>query len=263
MNSAATHIKSKMLKTRLLQKDSTIREYVPETCVLAADSLESMLKKHKMVYLKPDAGRYGRGVMKVELNSDGNTTTISVHLHCVCREYGTIEDLWSFVHDKTSSETYLVQQGIDVLTYDGRPFDIRIMVQLTPWGQWMATGFLARVAAPQRIVTNFHSGGTPLDLMATLRPYLSRSESARCINRLRRLGERVALHCYRSYPGLREAGLDIAIDHNMNPWILEVNTRPQADVFGRLRDKTMYRCIRRIRFLHKRGIRTRKKRLAR
>ncbi|WP_107725747.1 YheC/YheD family protein [Desmospora activa] len=45
------------------------------------------------------------------------------------------------------------------------------------------------------------------------------------------------------FPGIRELGVDIAVDQKGKLWILEVNTSPACSTFRLLRDKTMYRRI--------------------
>ena len=194
-----------------------------------------------------------RSVMKVELLTVIDNSSFRLYFGRKSRDYTSYEELLSVVESIMAGRVYIVQQGIHMLTHDDCPFDIRIMVQLSPQRQWETTGYLARVAAPQRIVTNFHGGGTPQALTPILLRYLTRIEALHYISHLCRLGEKVALNYHRSFPNLTEVGLDIAIDHDMRPWILEVNTRPLADIFGKLRDKTMYRKMRRYARVYGRG----------
>lgn len=74
------------------------------------------------------------------------------------------------------NETYIVQQGINMITFNKRPFDIRVMVQQKPAGGWETTGILARVAARNKIVTNYHNGGKPKELAALLFPYFPKAK---------------------------------------------------------------------------------------
>ena len=167
------------------------------------------------------------------------------------KEYASYEELLAAVDGLTASAAYIVQQGIQMLTHDGNPFDTRIMVQKSRSGRWETTGYLAKVGAPQQIVTNFHSGGTPQELRPILSRHMTRNEALLYESRLCRLGEQVAVHYYRSFPGLTEVGLDVAIDRDLRPWILEVNTRPLADLFKKLKDKSMYRTM--LRYARRNG----------
>jgi D-alanine-D-alanine ligase-like ATP-grasp enzyme len=44
-------------------------------------------------------------------------------------------------------------------------------------------------------------------------------------------------------PGMKEIGVDVALDRELRPWILEVNTRPDHCPFAVLQDQTMIRRI--------------------
>lgn len=43
---------------------------------------------------------------------------------------------------------------------NGHPYDIRAMVQRKKGGIWTVTEFLIKVGAADKIVTNYHQGGT-------------------------------------------------------------------------------------------------------
>ena len=44
----------------------------------------------------------------------------------------------------------------------------------------------------------------------------------------------------RVYPGFKEIGVDIGIDKELKPWVLEVNTAPDPFIFNQLKDKKMF-----------------------
>jgi hypothetical protein len=50
----------------------------------------------------------------------------------------------------------IIQQGITLEQVEGRPYDIRAMVQRKPNGKWNCTGIFTKVGKPNKIVTNYH-----------------------------------------------------------------------------------------------------------
>lgn len=244
MNERRIDAKSKFRKTSVLLRDSSIAPYLPETFRFSAGKLLQMLREHGVVYVKPDRGRFGHGVMRVAMLPTPKGTGYRLNYRSKARVYISYDELLSAVNSIQGQRAYIVQRGINLLTHRGRPFDIRVMVQKSPEGTWKTTGYVARVAAPRRIVTNFYGGGTAMELVHVLQPYLSRLKAAVYIRSLCRLGELVAVRSHQAWPFLKAVGLDIAIDQEMRSWILEVNSQPLADVFAKLKDKTMYRRMR-------------------
>lgn len=57
---------------------------------------------------------------------------------------------------------------------------------------------------------------------------------------LKGLGVAVGKNFDRHYRGFKELGLDVAVDSNGRPWILEVNTRPQIYPLKTLKDRSLY-----------------------
>lgn len=53
----------------------------------------------------------------------------------------------------------IIQQGIKLELVEGRPYDIRAMVQHKPKSKWTCTGIFTKVGSPKKIVTNYAQGG--------------------------------------------------------------------------------------------------------
>ncbi|MNP63561.1 hypothetical protein D3C76_1589710 [compost metagenome] len=60
---------------------------------------------------------------------------------------------------------------------------------------------------------------------------------------LKRLGVSVAKQLDAAYPGIKEIGIDIAVDRSHKSWILEVNTCPDPYIFRILKDKDIFRKV--------------------
>lgn len=216
---------------------------MPATRVMTKAALQTMLNQHRMVYVKPDMGSFGQGVMRVEKITSSKGTQYLYQHGDRPRAFSSFDRLYRAIGGSKIKKNYLVQKGIHLLKFRQRRFDIRVMIQKSPKGAWEATGLIGRLSHPKRIVTNYHSGGTPLPVGTLMQPHLNKARRSQYNQKLRILGVAIAKHMQKSYPGLKEIGVDIAVDRTMKPWILEVNSRPDPFIFNQLKDKSMYRRI--------------------
>jgi hypothetical protein len=245
------YVLSKWRKTAIMLQNAKLRDYVPDTKKMTHSSLQSLLNRYKMVYIKPDCGTYGNGVMRVEMDSNG-TKPFHYQAGVLKRSFARFDDMYKSILKQTRKRFYLVQKGIHLTKYNKRQFDIRVMVQQSPRKNWEATGVIGRVAHPQKIVTNVHNGGTLMPIDSLLGSYVSGAAKERYIERLRKLGVSTALQLHGKLSGLKEIGLDVALDQKLHPWVLEVNTSPDPFIFRRLKDKRIFAKIRRYAKAYKR-----------
>jgi glutathione synthase/RimK-type ligase-like ATP-grasp enzyme len=240
---AIQRVRSKKAKTEALLADPELREHVPETQSMNRDSVQEMLAHYEMVYVKPVKGTFGQGVIRIEKRP---RDPYSFHFQAGERKYPfeTFEQMYKSLQIVKRKRSYLVQQGIELLKHDERRFDFRVMVQRSPQKRWETTGIIGRLANPRKIVTNYHSGGTPMPAEDLLREHLEGAPALHSfMQELRSLGENVAGALARRFPRLQEIGVDVAVDADLKPWILEVNTLPDPFIFRNLRDRSVFRRI--------------------
>ncbi|MBS5912998.1 MAG: YheC/YheD family protein [Paenibacillus macerans] len=237
------HVISKWKKNKALLANKKLRPFLPEMRKFSRANLLNMLKKHKMVYVKPVNGSLGRGVMRVELKPAASAVPYRYQLETKARSFKTFDELYASIQQHKRKGDYLVQQGIHLLTYQNRTFDLRVMVQKTPQEVWKTTGYIGRLAHPKKIVTNYHSDGTLMPVEKLLSPHMKGPKIKAYCTDLQDLGEDVANHLHKVFPGIREIGADIAVDQKLRPWILEVNTSPDPYIFRKLKDKNIFRTV--------------------
>ncbi len=207
-----------------------------------------MLEQYNTVFIKPDRGTYGIGVMSVERYQDNPSSPDSPWLYKLrygieSRVFNTPAEMNTILTERINGKFYVIQRGIHLLTHESRKFDLRVLVQKNLKGAWETTGFIGRVAGPQKIVTNHHNGGKIKPIEDLFKDYLDAKGLAALIHELRVLGSKVGYQLEKKYPRLKEIGLDIAVDGEFRPWLLEVNTLPALFPFKRLADKTIYQKI--------------------
>ncbi|MCV9951071.1 YheC/YheD family protein [Paenibacillus sp. BT-177] len=213
---------SKWLKTKALLHHPHTAVYIPETCLYSEEQLRMMLRRHAFVFIKPVKGGGGGGVMRVAKEGRGYTCT-------------RMEQTYRFSHfsalvvgiDKLRIQRpYLIQQGIQLASIQGRPVDYRVKV-VKEGGKWEFRAVVARHARPGLVITNLCKGGTLLKGTEALRMIYPR----RLAIRKRREIVELTQHCIpileRRFPGIGQLGFDYGLDWNGRIWILEVNTRPQ------------------------------------
>ncbi|WP_433922274.1 YheC/YheD family protein [Paenibacillus taichungensis] len=270
-------VSSKWTKTAVLQLSRNVNEYIPVTRQYNRQTLERMTELFESNYIKPDRGTYGNGVMRVKTIrikphpiTDSNTSEnavdslspseaevsaeISAEVPLTTYElrYGTeekyfqsLDELDLALTERIQNREYIIQQGIPLMKHDGLPFDLRVLTQKNLERNWETTGILGRIAAPGKIITNIHGGGRLATFNELVRPHFDQDRFQQLRSELYRLGIHTAVQLQRSFPRLKEIGIDIALDEDGRPWIIEVNTLPGIYAFGLLPDKETYRKIKR------------------
>lgn len=266
-------VSSKWAKTKVILQNRQLSIFIPETRKYRLEDLKELLEMYGTVYVKPDRGTYGSGVMRVERRkvqlSPSEQQPDYSHKHTEAGEDGdaeapaapkvmyilryakdaevfnTPEELHAALLPRINGRVYLIQQGIDLLQHQDRPFDLRVLTQKNPQGSWETTGMLGRVAAPQKVITNYHSGGSIFSVEELFREHMAPDEKTSTIQQLKSLGVRIGAQLETAYPGLKELGLDVAMDQHHDLWLLEVNTLPSIIVFKKFPNKAIYRRIQR------------------
>lgn len=263
-------VSSKWSKTKVILQNRQLAIFIPETRKYSQEALIELLGIYGTVYIKPDRGTYGSGVMRAEQrtvylspsdhqpgndcapNNDMENSELIVEQKVIyilryakdAEAFSSLQELHAALLPRIKGRIYLIQQGIDLLRHQDRPFDLRVLTQKNLSGAWETTGMLGRVAAPQKVVTNYHSGGSIFSVHHLLKEHMSPIELKTTIQQLKSLGVKIAAQLETAYPNLKEIGLDVALDPHHDLWLLEVNTLPSIIVFSSFQDKAIYRKIR-------------------
>ncbi|RKP51299.1 YheC/YheD family protein [Cohnella endophytica] len=235
-------VRSKWAKTDVLLADPVLRQYVPVTLHYQRTSVENLLEHFGMIYVKPVYGTFGSGVIRLE-KIPGADNPYRFQSGEKKYAFSSFDEMFRVLSRVKKPKPYLVQQGIHLLKHDGRRFDLRVMVQHNPRSQWESTGMIGRVAHPRKIVTNYHAGGTPLPVAVLLKNYLSKEDLKLYESRLLKFGVVIANTLSKKFPRLKEIGIDVAIDQQLKPWVLEVNTSPDPFIFKKLPSRSVFRRI--------------------
>ncbi|MDB4897588.1 MAG: yheD 5, partial [Firmicutes bacterium] len=216
-----------------------ISEHLPQTRLLtdARVALE-MLEQHAVVYIKPVCGSIGRGIIRMERESPRTMrlTYVSRDTDRLRQVYATEEQLTRWVVSRQRTGRFIVQQGLALAVVDGRPADVRVLVQKDAAARWHVTGMGARLAGHGRFTANLHTGGEgiPVAVLAEVVAPESRARQAALIAELERLALQTAQAAEQCAGPLGEIGLDLGVDQRGRTWYIELNGQPGRAIFEHL-----------------------------
>ncbi|HZG75545.1 MAG TPA: YheC/YheD family protein [Paenibacillus sp.] len=238
--------KSKWSKYRIVRGVRSLRSHVPKSKPFSESALKSMLAKYGSVIVKPAHGWGGKGVMRVRRASNGR---LEIRYKRSKKTYSSQAEANRYIRRKAKGKTFLVQRYIRLARVDGRPFDLRVMVQRrkTSSSKWKVTGRLAKVAGKGYLVTNVRrSRGRVMKVDSALRASDLRGNTASRRKRILKEVDRVSLvgakALSRRYPFIHTVGMDIGVDRDGKTWMIEPNFTPALSLFAKL-SKKAYRKI--------------------
>lgn len=220
---------------QMLINNEEIQPYLPETKMLNSVNLADMLQKHSTLFLKPTNGSLGRGIIK--LTKNGKHLKYTVYRKSII--HGMVGNHLEFMKKTRSfrnGKPYIIQQGIDLITHRNAPFDIRIIYQRNGKGEWQVAKKFVRVAPQGSSISNLSSGGYAEKLDRVFGSLYSgnKLKIEEQHNRINNLCQLVAAALETAGDSIYgELGLDIGIDKDNFPWLIEVNSKPRKSTTTR------------------------------
>ncbi|RRJ63281.1 YheC/YheD family protein [Paenibacillus oralis] len=229
----------KMRKQQEMLQNPVLRAYLPETHWMTDSSTLRMLKNYSTVFIKPDQGSGGSGIIRVKRLRGGYEVRCGPSQKIVGAG-AVIKAIHSY---RKPRHRYLVQRGLRLAKYHRMIFDIRVYLQ-KPKNHWIIAGMAARVAAPHKFVTNYLKGGHAEPLQKVLLSIFHNNQTKvdACYRKIEGLSMTIA-RTINKWHLINELGVDLAIDENGRIWIIEANSHPGHRLFTQLPDRTMIRTI--------------------
>ncbi|GAA0133678.1 hypothetical protein YSY43_05180 [Paenibacillus sp. YSY-4.3] len=230
-----------------LKKNRSTKVFVPDTKrLLDPGTLELMIKIYGHLYLKPECGKAGKGIMLLQYDPEHEkpyrlTIQGQKYRHIVYRT-AKLDLLWRRIKREMKRAPYVMQEAIQLATYRDRNFDLRILVQKTGKGAWMVTGVGARLAGAKRITTHVPQGGSIESPEKLLTPTFGSEMTTSILNRLKSNAVLIAKQIEKSSKHvLGEMSMDLGIDMEGNMWFFEANSKPMKFDEPQIRKKSLER----------------------
>ncbi|MBL0388500.1 YheC/YheD family protein [Tumebacillus sp. ITR2] len=207
------------------------KNLVPDAITFKTSTQASQfLYRHSDVYMKPIHGSLGIGILRLKRRPEGQVQYQMKKKGgaLVQGTAGSISEFLKKFAPRLRKGPYLIQETLRLKTWQGRPFDIRLLLQKDGTGKWNRTKTFCRIAQDGDITSNLSTGGDALAVKAVLKDILPGDKAVnRVMRELSQIAEDVPAVLEATVEGtLGELGLDLGLDENGKIWVIEINSKP-------------------------------------
>jgi hypothetical protein len=237
-----------------LRKSNRTRPFIPTTRRLVhVGGLGRLLRKHGYLYLKPESGKAGKGIMTVRVHLEKTLPyrlKIQENKRSSTYNCSTLGKLWTRIQKQSGGEAYIAQQGIALASFKDRRFDLRALVQKNRLGVWEMTGLGARLAGASSITTHVPRGGQIEDPEKLLTYSFNAEQAHMLLQKVKRTTVLIARQIERaSALRLGEMSMDLGVDGDGHLWFFEANSKPMKFDEPHIRQKSLERIFQYSAFL--------------
>jgi hypothetical protein len=215
-----------------LSKYDDIKKYLPDTMLYEnVSTLKTMLNKHDMVYLKSCTGSNGREIIRVKKLYDSSFEYDYYKNNVIKIKTDSLHKIADAARRLMHGRKFIVQQGIESLSYNGNKVDLRALIQKSYEGEWLVTSLPVRIASDGCPVTSTKSGSSVYKFEEAFFDVLKFNYKQ--VEEIRKdiyeLLSAVADAIQKEYGSFGEMGIDILIDNDLKLWFIESNSKPAKD----------------------------------
>lgn len=206
----------------LLADNPLLLPYLPATTLLRRESFpwfKKELERVGEVFIKPCKGSLGIGIARVVRLRSNRYRFESRRV----RKETTLRGAWRIL--RKGKGLRMLQEGIPLLQYSGRRVDLRVPVQQDGDHRWSIPGIAAKRAGRIPYLTNLAQGASVYNGQELLVQHFGPRKADTIIHEIKDVAIRVAQTLNHHSTRLVDLGLDIGVDADGHPHIIEVNRR--------------------------------------
>lgn len=232
---------SKLQVYEALSGKRELLPYLPVTELYrSADQLSRMIAQYpEGIVMKPAAGMQGRGVVHVKRAAKDSAVAIagsSRQLRPFALKFDDLPAATTWIERFVKRSAFVIQPYLQLAGSDGRPFDIRVLMQKDKDGRWRPSGSAARLGQVGSVASNLHGGGDAAPAVALLAAKLGEAKAERLLEEIHTICRYTTKYLERCFGRFAELAFDFGVEPDGKLWLLEVNSKPGRASFRLIRD---------------------------
>jgi len=193
--------------------------------------LQYFLERSDAVFIKPRSGNRGNNIFVLRNSGEGYSLKYYEEGNQRLFSPLTLEAAAGIVEVAAGPKSYVIQEGIEPLKFQGAVFDIRV-VMVNDGSEWHSL-LETRLAPRGSDLSNVFQGGSIRVTESILLELFGDEYAALLEKEIRRVSGGVARHLDQLFPGgLMEIGFDFLLDQDRKLHLIEVNAKPGVAGFG-------------------------------
>ncbi len=189
------------------------------------EQIQSFLRRSPSVFLKPQFGSSGIGIIVIKKIKDQYTFSYYETGPQATVTFDSLEDAFSEAKKIIGKDPYIMQRGVTTLRIDSSTFDIR-MVVIGHQNAWQVIPEV-RLGAKGSDLSNVAQGGCCIELDELLKKLPLNTSAAEFKDMITNTVVKLTSFLDAYSPNhLMEMAYDIIIDRNLNIFITEINCKP-------------------------------------
>jgi hypothetical protein len=193
--------------------------------------LSAFLERADLVFIKPRSGNKGNRIFV--LRKEGAALSLKYYEAGADRVFSpvTTETALDVITVAAGDKSYIIQEGVDSLRFEGSVFDVRVVMvhDASRWHSILET----RVAPANSDLSNIFQGGSIQVTEDIFESMLGAEKARELESEIRHVSHGLAEHLESLHPGdLMELGFDFVLDQECGLHLVEVNAKPGIAGFG-------------------------------
>ena len=217
---------SKLDYWNMASSSKSIAGHIPMTRKYSSFSdIDLMLENFTTLFLKPIDGMRALGLVKI--TKDKGQYSFQGKLDDRPILISSRADAVKHFNEIKKKRTYIIQQSVDLLNFEDRYTDFRVIMQKDHTMDWQCTGIITSIGKQGGICSNYNEDDRYMQFEKFFEKYLKLDKKEIFLKK-----NEVIDVCKKACKVLDESGIncidlgvDIGLDQKLKPWIFELNNR--------------------------------------